>query len=88
MVAGSSALSPHWPASNRACPALLHQVTDGTGVVLGGGVWFLAVMGLLFRGLAGFFGCGGGWWGGFAVGVGWVYCFLSRREGDRRVAGS
>jgi hypothetical protein len=25
--------------------------------------------------------------GEFAVGVGWVYCFLSRREGDRREAG-
>jgi hypothetical protein len=66
----------------------LGGVTDGTGVVLGRGAWFFVVVGCLFRGLAGFFGCGGGWWGGFAVGVGWVYCFLSRREGDRRVAGS
>lgn len=26
--------------------------------------------------------------GGFAVGAWWVYCFLSRREGDQRKAGN
>jgi hypothetical protein len=34
--------------------------------------------------MAGFEGAAGPPRGGVAVGVGWVYCFLSRREGDQR----
>lgn len=56
----------------------------GIVAVGGGGVcdevrdgWFWVVV-------AGFLGGGVGVGGGVAVGAWWVYCFLSRREGDQR----
>jgi hypothetical protein len=40
------------------------------------------------RGFPGVRGRGAVAGGGVAVGLGWVYCFLSRREGDQREAGN
>ena len=71
-------------------PAMWGSCRHGDGVmhgivaVGGGGVcdevrdgWFWVVV-------AGFLGGGVGVGGGVAVGAWWVYCFLSRREGDQR----
>jgi hypothetical protein len=71
-----------------ACVRGRGRVTHCTEVVLSRRGGALGRIWPLFRGLAGFLGVGWVCWGGFAVGGGWVYCFLSRREGDRRDAGS
>ena len=51
-----------------------------------GGIWALGAP--FCRGFPGLRGSGAVAGGGVAAGAGWVYCFLSRREGDQRKAGN
>ena len=55
-----------------------------TVLVCGGGGSGGVVFGWLWVVVAGFLGGGVGVGGGVAGGAWWVYCFLSRREGDQR----
>src|SRR6478672_4658977 len=50
----------------------------------GGGACDVVLCGWFWVVVAGFLGGGVGVGGGVAVGAWWVYCFLSRREGDQR----